>query len=299
MIFELNKDNFDLAVAEVLALAQTEEYELFGNILVCDCSFDVSRLAYTKRVLETIFVSDKVEEVDWKKYYKNNFCIRSNITSKELELAKIVWDSVENPKVLLIGSDSEFWFFFFEGKVICGKKVWLREEKFYLRRPDLRPGFFPVSMKPKLARALVNLSGVREGKLWDPFCGTGGLLLEAAMIGLEVEGTDIDPALIRAAKKNFAHYNVEGEFSVGDARSEIKECDAVVCDPPYGRRASLRKLEVKELYEAFLNNVFPHVKRVVLMIPHTYVIESPYKIVFQTDEYIHSSLTRRIIVFEK
>lgn len=296
MIFELLKDNLDIAVAEVLALAGTTEYKLYNNILVCDANFDYSRLAFTKRVLEEIFVSNKIEDIDWKKYYKENFAVRSNITTKEKEMAGIIWHAVDNPVVKLKNPTTEFRFYYIDETIICGKTVHTQQGKFHLRRPDIRPGFFPVSVKPKLARALVNLTGVKKGKLWDPFCGTGGILLEAALVGLEVEGGDIDPEMVEAAKKNFIHYKMNGNFSVADARTVLKKCDAIVTDPPYGRRASLKKVVIKELYETFLEHVYPHVNTVVLMAPSTLTFETKYNITFSADEYIHSSLTRRIMV---
>ena len=159
--------------------------------------------------------------------------------------------------------------------------------------------FFPVSVKPKLARALVNLSGVLKGKIWDPFCGTGGILLEAALVGLKTEGTDLDPLMILAARQNFDHYKLEGKFSIADAREIIKDCDAIVTDPPYGRRASLKKAIIQDLYENFLENVFPYVETVILMAPKGLEFKSKYKITFETEEYIHSSLTRKIMVLKK
>ena len=52
-----------------------------------------------------------------------------------------------------------------------------------------RPFFSPISLHPRLARALVNLTAVRKGEsLLDPFCGTGGILIEAAMLGVNCHG---------------------------------------------------------------------------------------------------------------
>src|SRR5438046_10683807 len=48
-----------------------------------------------------------------------------------------------------------------------------------------RPFSLPISLHPKFARALLNLSRVpMAGFVRDPFCGTGGLLLEALSIAL-------------------------------------------------------------------------------------------------------------------
>ena len=168
-----------------------------------------------------------------------------------------------------------------------------------MRRPDLRPGFFPVSLKPKLARAIVNLSGVKKGTIWDPFCGTGGILLEGSLMGLKAVGTDIDPMMIRAAKQNFEHYACKAKVSIADARREKVKCKAIVTDPPYGRRASTKKEDVETLYEEFLAHVYPFVDTVVLMAPNTIKIKTKYSIHWETEEFVHGSLTRRIMILQK
>ncbi|MBS3170212.1 methyltransferase domain-containing protein [Candidatus Woesearchaeota archaeon] len=299
MIYELSKDNLKISIQEILSLADTEDYELYDNILICKKIIDYKRLACTNNVYELIFIDNKIPEINWEKYYEENFCVRSNKASKEKELAGIIWKSLKTPKVKLRNSKSEFNFFFIKDKIICGKKVFERTEPFHIRRPDLRPGFFPVSLKPKLARALINLSGVKKGIIWDPFCGTGGILLEAAMIGIKVIGTDIDPIMIRAAKENFKHYNLKATFNVADARTEIIKCKAVVCDPPYGRRASTKKTEVEELYNEFLEHAYNFIDKVVIMMPNTIKIKTKYKIKFSTEQFVHGSLTRRIMILEK
>ena len=299
MIFELSRDNLALAQQEVLSLAKPKNFQLYENILICKANFDYSRLAYTNQVFEEIFIDSKIPKVNWEKYYQGSFCVRSTSTEKERELAPIIWNAVKKPKVDLEHPKSEFWFFYIKEKIICGRKVDQRQEKFQKRRPDIRPGFFPISLKPKLARALVNLSGVKKGTIWDPFCGTGGILLEASLMGLKAVGTDIDPLMIRAAKQNFEHYKCKAKLSIADARIEKIKCNAIVCDPPYGRRASTKKEDVETLYKEFLEHVYPFVNIVVLMSPNTIKIKSKYKIVWQTEEFVHGSLTRRMMILQK
>ncbi|MBS3163015.1 methyltransferase domain-containing protein [Candidatus Woesearchaeota archaeon] len=298
MIYELSKDNLKLSVQEVLSLANTDKYELYENILICK-KVDYKRLACTNNVYEQIFIDTKIPNINWEKYYEENFCARSNKASKEKELAGIIWKSLKNPKVKLKDSKTEFHFFFIKDKIICGKKVFERTEPFHIRRPDLRPGFFPVSLKPRLARTLINLTGIKKGLIWDPFCGTGGILLEAAMMDLKVIGTDIDPIMIRAAKENFKHYNLKATFEIADARTEKIKCKAVVCDPPYGRRASTKKVIIETLYNDFLENAYNFVDKVVIMMPNTVKIKTKYKIKFSTEEFVHGTLTRRILILEK
>lgn len=54
---------------------------------------------------------------------------------------------------------------------------------------------FEGKMMPQLARALINIcSGSASGvRLGDPFCGSGTVLLEGALLGHSVFGCDVDP----------------------------------------------------------------------------------------------------------
>ena len=48
------------------------------------------------------------------------------------------------------------------------------------RKVGERPFFSPISLHPRYARALINLTGVKNGgTVLDPFCGTGGIVIEA------------------------------------------------------------------------------------------------------------------------
>ena len=77
-------------------------------------------------------------------------------------------------------------------------KVMLRIDRpsYDQRRPGSRAFFHPGVMMPRLARALVNISLIRPGeKLLDPFSGTGGIVLEASLVGAYGIGSDIDPCM--------------------------------------------------------------------------------------------------------
>ena len=78
----------------------------------------------------------------------------------------------------------------------------------FSRRDFGRPGRDAKSgmLPPKLARILVNLSGVPEtAALLDPFCGSGTILMEAALLGLtQLIGSDVSARAIADTKKNLA-----------------------------------------------------------------------------------------------
>ena len=113
------------------------------------------------------------------------------------------------------------------------------------RQPGERPFFQPGSMDPKLARALANIAGARPGAtVLDPMCGTGGILLEAGLVGADVLGMDAQAKMTAGARENFRAL-LDGDWSVfrGDAASlpvADDALDAVVFDAPYGRQSKIR-----------------------------------------------------------
>ncbi len=66
---------------------------------------------------------------------------------------------------------------------------------------DRRKGMLP----PKVARMMVNLAvgdATPSSLVYDPFCGTGTILIEALMRGCQVAGSDIDPDSVTGTDKN-------------------------------------------------------------------------------------------------
>lgn len=65
---------------------------------------------------------------------------------------------------------------------------------------DAKVGMLP----PKLAQILINLCGdlPADSVLLDPFCGTGVVLQEAALIGYKPYGTDVSERMVEYSRKN-------------------------------------------------------------------------------------------------
>ncbi len=60
-------------------------------------------------------------------------------------------------------------------------------------------GVLPI----KLSRMMINLANIKEGEtLWDPFCGSGNILLEGLDLGYDVLGSDIDTESLQGTKMN-------------------------------------------------------------------------------------------------
>lgn len=111
--------------------------------------------------------------------------------------------------------------------------------------PTDRPFFQPGTMDPPLARALANLAGARPGRtILDPMCGTGGVLVEAGLVGARTVGVDAQAKMARGARENLVAY-LSGGFETleGDATRlpVVRDAvDGVVFDAPYGRQSSIR-----------------------------------------------------------
>ena len=175
------------------------------------------------------------------------------------------------------------------------------------RRPRKRAVFHPSTMPPKLARCLVNLSGARDGETFlDPFCGVGGIVIEASLLGCNVVGVDALSRMVRSARKNLAHFGLNSYGLVrGDARNiPLRSVDAIATDPPYGTGASTLKSTTKDILARFL----PQAK--MTMSPGGKVVfASPlgtgavdlaesqgFKVFDRHELYVHRSLTREILV---
>ena len=112
--------------------------------------------------------------------------------------------------------------------------------------PTDRPFFKPVTLDPRLARLMVSLSRSRgePSAVVDPFCGTGGIAIEASMIGFDTLASDLDQEMTRGTLANLEWADGPGAFRVethpADSIHELwgpKEGCSFVFDPPYGRNA--------------------------------------------------------------
>ena len=137
---------------------------------------------------------------------------------------------------------------------------WLAAESrrdFGERRPTDRPFFQPGSMAPLDARALVNIAGAGPSStVVDPMCGTGGLLLEAGLVGSDVVGVDAQWKMTRGSRRNLdALFDADPsapDYSVihGDATAlplADAAADAVVFDAPYGRQSKIARHDLADL----------------------------------------------------
>jgi len=239
--------------------------------------------------------------------------VTPEIGSIELErkLGEQILEAVKTTKVNLSNPQKTFFGVLTDNRFIFGlKTAEIIPKPFSERRPRKRPVFHPTAMPSKLARAMVNLAQPRKGELiLDPFCGTGGMLIEAGLMGCRVLGFDAKPHMLRGGLKNILHYGIKPEgVAIADARyPPVTEVDCIVTDPPYGRSASTLGTSTRLIVEDFLSAVgdkIPRGRRVCMAAPKTLKIEDAgegagFKHIESHFVYVHRSLTRQIVVFER
>ncbi|MDP3985812.1 MAG: DNA methyltransferase, partial [Candidatus Veblenbacteria bacterium] len=179
-------------------------------------------------------------------------------------------------------------------QVLVGRTVWVQDFEAWSQRDygrperDARVGMLP----PKLARLMLNLAQVPEGGgVLDPFCGSGTVLQEAALMGYRhLVGVDADAKGIERTRANFAWLKnrqpqlPQPALMVSDVRKlptllHGTTFEAIVTEPylgpPLRGREDVRRLEqiqreLTELYRDSLKTLVHMLKlggRIVMVWP--------------------------------
>ncbi len=174
------------------------------------------------------------------------------------------------------------------------------------RKVGERPFFSPISLHPRFARALINLTGVKKGgTVLDPFCGTGGIVIEAAFMGMKAIASDFDPEMIAGTQENMDFYGLElydfDVLDISDIQERFGEVDVVCCDPPYGRSTCTGGEDIESIYFRAMtsfNKVLKPGGGLGVILPHP--IESQNLELEQMFiQRVHGSLSRHYHIFRK
>ncbi len=175
---------------------------------------------------------------------------------------------------------------------------------FEKRKVGERPFFSPISLHPKYARALINLTGVhRGGTVLDPFCGTGGIAIEAANMGMKAIVSDFDPQMVAGTEENMDFYGLKLHESdvldIGNISERWSKIDAVATDPPYGRSTKTGGENIEQIYTRGLKSISEVLRPggcAGVVLPHE--IDTPYLTLQHIfPQRVHGSLTRHYHIF--
>ncbi len=232
------------------------------GIAVSEMYVDARRGAYLKSCTEVLFEATSVAElcanIRAANLHADAFRVSivkkpRNLKMSTMELGRQIGGGIggkpnlTHPKVvfLTVVTQENIWF----GRLLAESDgAWLAHNQ--------RPHVTSSSLPARLAQVLVNLvagdtlmdrpstdeattgSALRETgaefTLLEPCCGTGTIVLSAAHIGIKTVGYDINPRMVGATTKNLAHFGLNAEVQLGDAREIRGEFSAIATDLPYG-----------------------------------------------------------------
>lgn len=335
-----SQEHPELPLAELKAVMECENIHADinviceGLVILSDISEDdiddyyrilTRRLGYTHEVHELIekssvdSISYDISLIEWPKYIDENFAVRVKRFNSEVDtvaaerrIGSLILDNCDGIKVKLKEPNSLIRVVAFENTLyIAIEKFKLNKKHFVESKPHKRPFFYPGSMSPKLARCMVNLSRVTAGQLLlDPFCGTGGILIEAGLIGCKVVGSDIYWKMKNGTAINLDYFGITDYRTFNIDVRELKMYEkvaSVVTDPPYGISTSTGDIEGNDIFKEFFISMYGNMKDdayLCMASPH-YVDLTPiadevgFEIVEQYAIKMHRSLTRIISVIRK
>ncbi len=313
LIFELSGEHPDLPAAELDCVGTVVDRRTQVAVAECPNPAKAGRLALTHVVLEYLGECGPTLEAfasllqDLSIRTARPFAGRakkihgSQMRASQPEIERLIGSMIAGP-VSLEDPQEEYRVIASEDRCYFGR-VLMRIDRgsFNYRNPMRRPFFHPGVMMPRMARALVNISLAGEGDLLcDPFCGTGGILLEGRLIGAETLGSDFDSAMVEGSRRNLPGADV----MLADA-THLPICDrridAVVTDLPYGQSVRIRADSMERLYDGALAEIRRILKpgRRAVVVAHRDISEiaaGRFSILQLHEQRVHKSLTRRILV---
>lgn len=277
-------------------------------------------ILFCKNELDAIV--NVAKEIDFSEYVeaKESFSVRiarvaeasKDLSASMIEgkIGRIIKECVKNAKVDLANPIKRFFGVLTEDKFLLGLNFFEKERNLTERGPRKRPAFHPSTMDPKLARCIVNLARAKEDSLLlDPFCGVGGILIEAGLMGCRILGCDLNAKMIEGTIRNLEHFNLEYEgIILADARKNaFRPAESIATDPPYGKDSSLLGVELTDLFRDFLLSAYDSLENnghISISSPKGANIsdfgeEAGLTLVETHNLYVHRSLTREILVFKR
>ena len=310
----LSGKNIDMAKVEIDSISNLYvENSLDGRVLLFDTKNDVdfSLLGLTHEA--GVFLGNKVDDIDFTVFSNKNIKISVlNLKSGEnsLLISKKIGEFISKKGLNVdFKCKNILRVYVNETKMYFSKQIFVQDKKYFAKRASPKRKFFmPTSIDSMFARALVNIAGAKKNTtVLDPFCGSGGLLLEAATVGANVFGCDIEDKCVKGTIDNLEQFGYKVTAVTSDAMKcgsvFNKKFDCIVTDLPFGKSSKILE-DKKKLYLSFLAYVPLLVKkngRVVIGCDEENLVYPKDKLLLDHhfSVYIHKSMTRYFFVFKR
>lgn len=246
-------------------LCQLEMRAFFGvdndsNVIESSVQVDPSRSAFMNERIDVLFEAgslveliEQVREFDpsdksFKVIFVKNpigenpsFLERQSV-EREVGLAVHGNVDIEKPEQLFaIMNRDNRWVF---GNLLQSESIWYRHEK--------KPNNYSTALGTRLARSIVNIAvpnpmGV---KAIDPCCGIGTVLIEARSMGIDMQGSDMNPLVIDDIRENLAHFGLDTNVTEADMRTITGNYDVAIIDMPYNISSVITEEEKAEMFRS-------------------------------------------------
>lgn len=306
-ILKISKENVALSLAEIKNVCKPKKYKLISSYVLLNVKNKLKnyfKLAYTKKVYEVIASEEDLDKITKKLEaitFDKDLSFRLQILhskNRQKQIKAIAHIIGKEKKVDLTSFDEEYGILQTSKQLCVAKNIWENTDDYQSRNPMNRPIMHPTSLKPRFAKAMINLANPKK-ELYDPFCGSGGILLESCMLGLKTYGSDLDRKMILYSLRNLKHYGVKANLKVKNGLNPSRQHEAIVTDIPYGKNSKLDG-SVQDFIDSFLTNYSKYTDNIVVCHPDFVHIHSKdFKVMQQINEYINKSLTRTVTVLKK
>ena len=309
--FVLSKDNLELAIDEVIAIAKMydrfSKVKVISNLVMIQSKTNWSeisnRASFVKisgqilRKMSGLFLDESNFEI--LKNAKTFVCRIINLSSNQFnipELENSMGDMISkfsHAKVKMENPDITVYLIFTNKENFFGFSKTVKQQV----RPK-KTKTYPNELDWKLTRAMINLIGIKQGEtICDPFCGTGTTLLEAESMGIHAIGMDFDEKMFNIAKENLKENKFKSEIFNTDFQEMLKiteKYDGIVTDLPYGLNSKITE-KPEKILKRFISNL-PKRKKIAIMYKKEFGDNLKLKGLKKYQIYRHKSLTRTILI---
>jgi len=322
LLVELSGEQPALARAEALAAleasgARTRLLAAESRLLAVETDADAAWLGrrlglahYVEELIAWGTLDEALEAARMLDFGDRTFRVRVNSLKSchnKREIESQVGDRVRG-RVDLTDPQEEVRLIEGERHYLCRRLAAIDRHAFEARKVEARPFVQPISLHPRFARALVNLSRVPDGgALLDPFCGTGGILLEAGLIGARLVGGDVREDMVDGCRATLRSFGLAADLHAADVGALppiVGAVDAVATDPPYGRATSTKGEPIASLYRRGMDvaaEVLGPSGHLAMIVPERRLAAPPegLELVEAYPLYVHKSLTRHFVVMRR
>ncbi len=196
--------------------------------------------------------------------------------------------NLQNPELLFaIINVNGRWLF---GQYFASEAVWYKHQS--------KPQNYSTALSTRVARAVVNIAVPNPAgiKAIDPCCGIGTVLIEALSMGIDIDGSDLNPLALRGTRENLAYFGFQTEVTLRDIRNVTGNYQVAIIDMPYNLCSVLDPKEQLEM----LQSARSFAKKVVIVTIETIdsIIEMAGFSIVDRCVAKKGSFTRQIIVGE-